>query len=124
MRPEHPTDELLVALACGDAAFLEEVFGLRLANQQASGLDPKSYALVKLGALVALDASPASYAWQVGAAVEAGVSPDEVVAVLLTVAPQVGAARLIAAAGEIAMALGLQKEVERQGGGGSSEIRT
>jgi len=111
-------------LACGDAAFLEEVFGLRLANQQASGLDPKSYALVKLGALVALDASPASYAWQVGAAVEAGVSPDEVVAVLLTVAPQVGAARLIAAAGEIAMALGLQKEVERQGGGGSSEIRT
>jgi alkylhydroperoxidase/carboxymuconolactone decarboxylase family protein YurZ len=122
MGPEDPTDDLLVALACGDAGLLEELLGLRLANREASGLDPKTYALVKLGALVALDASSASYAWQVGVAVEAGVTPAEVLGVLLAVAPQVGAARLVAAAGEIAMQLGLQKDVERPSGGGSSEI--
>ena len=40
-----------------------------------SGLDARSYALVKIAALIALDAPPASYLWQVANALDAGATP-------------------------------------------------
>ena len=45
--------------------------------------------------------------WQVANAVEAGVSAEEVLGVLRAVALQVGGPRVIAAAPEIMLALGL-----------------
>ena len=50
----------------------------------------RTFALVKIAALVAMDAPPASYAWQMGNAVAEGVTPEEIVGVLRAVAPQVG----------------------------------
>jgi alkylhydroperoxidase/carboxymuconolactone decarboxylase family protein YurZ len=86
---------------------LEKSIGLRELNREGSGLDARTFALVKIAALVALDAPPASYAWQVGNALAEGVKPDEIVGVLRAVAPQVGGPRVIAAAPEIMLALGL-----------------
>jgi len=73
----------------------------------AAVLDERTVALVKIAALIALDAPPASYAWQVAAAIEAGVTGEDIFGVLLAVVPQVGGPRAVAAAAEIMLALGL-----------------
>jgi alkylhydroperoxidase/carboxymuconolactone decarboxylase family protein YurZ len=72
-----------------------------------TGLDPRSYALVKLAALIALDAPPASYLWQVSNALDEGATPDDLIGVLVAIAPQVGGPKIVAAAPELMVALGL-----------------
>lgn len=75
---------------------------------EAPRLDRRSLALVKIGALIALDAPPASYGIQIGNALESGMSAEDAVAVLRAIAPLVGAAKTVAAAPEIMLALGLE----------------
>lgn len=104
---EQETHEALASISTGDLAFLENAVGLREAQLEASGLDPRCFALVKIAALIALDAPPASYAWQVANALEDGASPADILGVLRAVAPQVGGPRLVAAAPELMLALGL-----------------
>jgi len=106
------TQETLSAVSAGDLNALETAIGLREANLEASGLDGKSFALVKIAALIALDAPPASYMWQVANALEEGVTPEEILGVLRAVAPQVGGPRVVAAAPEIMLALGLSLDEE------------
>jgi alkylhydroperoxidase/carboxymuconolactone decarboxylase family protein YurZ len=74
--------------------------------------------LVKIAALIALDAPSASYIGQVEFAREAGVDADEILHVLVAVAPQVGLPRAIAAAPELMLALGLEPESVPAGLGG------
>lgn len=99
---------MLAALAIGDSGVLGEAAGLREQLRADSSLDAKTFALVKIAALVALDAPPASYLWQVGAALDAGAEPKEILGVLTAVAPQAGLTRVVAAAPEIMIALGLE----------------
>ena len=70
-------------------------------------------ALARIATLIALSAPPASYMAHVAFARRAGVTPEEVLGVLVAVAPQVGTPRVVAAAAELMMALGLA--VERLG---------
>jgi 4-carboxymuconolactone decarboxylase len=105
---DQVTSDTLAALAIGDAAVLGEAADMREHLRVGSGLDPKTFSLVKIGALVALDAAPASYLWQVHAALDAGASPQEILGVLTAVAPQTGMPRVVAAAPEIMVALGLE----------------
>jgi alkylhydroperoxidase/carboxymuconolactone decarboxylase family protein YurZ len=101
------THETLSGVAAGNLDILEKAVGLRELNREGSGLDAKTFALVKIAALIAMDAPPASYAWQVANALEEGVTPEEILGVLRAVAPQVGGPRVVAAAPEIMLALGL-----------------
>jgi alkylhydroperoxidase/carboxymuconolactone decarboxylase family protein YurZ len=101
------TQQKLAGISAGDMKFIESAVGLREAALDATGLDARSFALCKIAALIALDAPPASYAWQVANALEDGVTPEDIVGTLLAVAPQVGGPRTIAAAAEITLALGL-----------------
>jgi alkylhydroperoxidase/carboxymuconolactone decarboxylase family protein YurZ len=101
------THQTLSGVATGDISILDEALGLREASLEASALDPRTFALVKIAALIALDAPPASYAWQVGNALNDGATPEDILAVLRAVAPQVGLPRVVAAAPEIMLALGL-----------------
>ena len=101
------THQTLSGVAMGDTSLLDEVLGLREAQMESIGLDARTFALVKIAALIALDAPPASYAWQVGNALNDGASPEDILAVLRAVAPQVGGPRVVAAAPEIMLALGL-----------------
>jgi len=101
------TQQKLAGISAGDAKFIEDAVGLREAAREVTGLDPATFALVKIAALIALDAPPASYAWQVANALEEGVTPEDIVGVLFAVAPQVGGPRAIAAAAEVTLALGL-----------------
>jgi 4-carboxymuconolactone decarboxylase len=98
---------VLAGLALGDPELLGESLEMRADLQRKSGLDPRSFALVKVAALIALDAPPASYLWQVGNALEAGVTPEDLIGVLFAIAPQIGGPKIVAAAPELMLALGL-----------------
>jgi alkylhydroperoxidase/carboxymuconolactone decarboxylase family protein YurZ len=74
------------------------------------GLDPKAHALVRLGALVSVGAAPASYRLTVERAYAAGATDEEIVGVLAAVGPAVGFARLVAAAPDLALAIGYDVE--------------
>jgi alkylhydroperoxidase/carboxymuconolactone decarboxylase family protein YurZ len=102
------TESALRGVSAGDVELLEQAVGLRESQLERTGLDARSFALVKIAALVALDAPPASYAWQVPNALADGATPEEILGVLRAVAPQVGGPRVVAAAAELAMALGLE----------------
>jgi len=101
------TRDALSGLSLGDMEVLGEVLEMREALQESSGLDARTFGLVKIAALVAVDAPPASYLWQVANALDAGATPAEILGVLRAVAPQVGGPRVVAAAPEIMLALGL-----------------
>jgi 4-carboxymuconolactone decarboxylase len=105
---DHATGEALLALALGDTAVLGEASDLREQLRADSNLDAKTFALVKIAALVALDAPPASYLWQVRGAVLAGASAKEILGVLTAIAPQTGMPKVVAAAPEIMVALGME----------------
>jgi alkylhydroperoxidase/carboxymuconolactone decarboxylase family protein YurZ len=66
-----------------------------MAGAPASGLDERTNALVRLGALISVGASLPSYRWSIGAARVAGATPEEVVGTLIAVAPTVGLSRLV-----------------------------
>ena len=87
---------------------------MTVASLEASSLDERTLMLVRIGALVAVDAPPASYLLNLGAAGQAGVDDEQVRGVLAAVAPIVGTARVAAAAGSIAQALGFALELERE----------
>jgi alkylhydroperoxidase/carboxymuconolactone decarboxylase family protein YurZ len=107
MAVDAATHQALTGISAGDLSVLEEVIGLREQHRAATGLDERTFALVKIAALIALDAPPASYAWQIGIAREVGVTPEDILGVLRAVAPQVGGPRIMAAAPEIMLGLGL-----------------
>lgn len=104
------TSDTLEALAAAEEDIIASLLEMQLHNLEASGLEPRAYSLVKIATLIALDAPPASYIAQVGFALEAGVAPDEIVNLLVTVAPQVGLPKVISAAPKVMLALGLELE--------------
>jgi alkylhydroperoxidase/carboxymuconolactone decarboxylase family protein YurZ len=95
----------------GETPVLDLLGTMTAASVEASGLDPWSLMLARLAALVAVDAPPASYLMNLGAASELGVDADAVRSVLAAIAPIVGTARTVAALGNIARALGLALEL-------------
>jgi len=100
------TEDTRIALAeisAGDV----QALAAALESREATGLDPLSHSLVKLAVLIAMDGPPASYAWEVAEAIESGATPEQILGVLRAVAPQVGGPRVVAAAPEIMLALGL-----------------
>ena len=88
----------------------------------ASDLDPGTLMLVRIAALVAIDAPPASYLLNLGVASELGIGAEDIQDVLTAIAPIVGTARVVSASGNIMRALGfaievaeLETELEKEG---------
>lgn len=104
---DEQTKQALTALALGSATILDQADQTREMLREASSLDPRGYALVKIAALVAVDAPPASYMYQVDEALDAGATPKDILGVLAAIAPQVGVPRIVAAAPELMVALDL-----------------
>ena len=109
------TEEKLAKLAMSDPEMLLAGLEARADWQATSGLDSRTYSLVKVAALIALDAPPASYLWQVANAVAAGCTAQDILGTLIAVAPQVGGPRTVAAAPELMVALGLTLPAEVDG---------
>ena len=78
---------------------------------EASSLDAETLMLVRIAALVAVDAPPASYLLNLGAASELGIDEEQVRGVLTAIAPIVGTARVASATGKIVRALAFAIEV-------------
>jgi len=103
MTPAH--FELLRRLALNDELALNQVMSGRRIEPPL--LDEKTSALVRVAAMVALESGgPPSYQWAVDAAHASGAEDEEIVQLLLAVAPIVGVARVNAAAPNLASALG------------------
>jgi 4-carboxymuconolactone decarboxylase len=99
-------EELLRRLALHDEPFIDSALGLQIGDNEAAGLDPKTHALIRLGALVAQGAAPVSYSWAVEAALAAGATIDEIIGTLIAVAPIIGLARVVSATLGVALAIG------------------
>ncbi len=99
-------ESTLRKLAIGDDAYLGGLIASEAANLVESGLDPKTHALVRIGALVAVDAPAPSYLEAVDTARASGASDREIVGCLLAVLPELGATRAISAAPKLGLALG------------------
>ena len=93
-------------LALRDDRFIEALLSEEHANVTLAGIEPQSHALVRIAALIAVDAAPPSYMSAVEAGLQAGASRDEMVGTLIAVIPIVGAARVVSAAPNLALALG------------------
>ena len=82
-------------------------------------LDAREMMLARIAALAAVDAPPASYLLNAGAASDVGITLDDVQGILVAVTPIVGTPRVMAAAGNITRALGfaiavLEAELEAE----------
>jgi 4-carboxymuconolactone decarboxylase len=73
-------------------------------------LDPKTVALARLAALVAIGGAIPTYSALTDAAIGMGATPDEIVDVLVAIVPTVGLPRAVSAAPCVAMALGYDVE--------------
>jgi alkylhydroperoxidase/carboxymuconolactone decarboxylase family protein YurZ len=98
--------EKLRRLALHDEDFIASALAMNVKDVAASGLDPKTHALARLGALFALDAASVSYQSDVDAALAAGATADDVLGVLIAVAPIIGLARVVSAVPKIALPMG------------------
>jgi alkylhydroperoxidase/carboxymuconolactone decarboxylase family protein YurZ len=99
------SDEILAQLAENNPELIERLIGRYVENLADSGLDARTYALVRLASLVAIGAPAASFAVQVSMAREAGATDDEIGGVLVALGPTVGTPRVVAAAPHVAQAL-------------------
>ena len=99
-------EETLRRLALNDESFVESVLGMGRDTVEVSRLNPKTHALVRLAASLAIDAAPSSYQSNAEVALAAGANIDEIVGTLIAVAPTVGLTRVVSAAPELALALG------------------
>ena len=97
-------DNVLDRVAAGDTPVLDTVFAMHVDALERCGLDPQTYVLVRLAALVAMDGPPVSYAVTIAAAADAGVTMEQAQSVLIALAPLVGTARVTSAAGNIVRA--------------------
>jgi 4-carboxymuconolactone decarboxylase len=105
-----PLEHLLRRLALSDDAVVESVLADRRGAGPFPALDCKTHALVRLGALIALDAPTTSYRCTVELAHTAGATDEEILGVLSAVGPAAGLARAVAAAPGLALALGYDVE--------------
>lgn len=77
----------------------------------ASSLDAETLMLVRIAALVAVDAPAISYLMNLEAASELGIDGDRVRGVLAAIAPIVGTSRVASATGKIVKALAVEIEI-------------
>jgi len=97
--------------SASEAPVLDLLARMTADSVDTSSLDPGTLMLVRIAALVAVDAPPFSYLTNLAAASDAGLDVDDVRGVLSAIAPIVGTARVVAATGRIVEALGLALEV-------------
>ena len=99
-------EERLRRLALHDERCIESVLAMNVSDVENSGLDPRTHALVRLSALVVMGGGPVSFHWNVGSALAAGATKEDIVGTLIAVAPISGLARVISATPEIAFSIG------------------
>ena len=93
-------------LALRDDRYIESLLADDRGSATEAGIDPRAHALVRVGALIAVDAAPPSYMSAAQDALEAGATYEELVGTLIVVMPVVGVARVVSAAPNLGLAIG------------------
>jgi 4-carboxymuconolactone decarboxylase len=101
---ERDHEDLLRRLALNDQHALAALLGTGTIGIR---LGDRATAQLRLAALVAIQAAPASYQWAVTSALAVGVTESELIDVLCTVAPVAGPARVRSAAAALAEVFGV-----------------
>ena len=99
-------EEVLLRLAIRDDAYVDEVLASNAANVAASHQDARTHALVRIAALVCVDAATPSYLAAIDTARSSGATDDEIVGTLVALIPIVGIPRVVSAAPTLGLALG------------------
>jgi 4-carboxymuconolactone decarboxylase len=107
-------EQVLSAVAHEDLPVLDTVFHMHLASMESCDLDARTFHLVRLAALVAADAPPASYLVHLPMAADAGVSLEDAQGVFVAIAPLVGTPKVTAAAGNVLRALGMAEALDSE----------
>ena len=102
--------EMLRRLAIIDERFVEGQAGLGLDLPTCRCLDPKTAALVRVGALAAIGAPGVCLEWSTTRALAQGATEDEIIDLLLAIAPVAGLGRVTGAVPGVAAALGYDVE--------------
>ena len=90
----------------GETPVLDTLADITAAAVEHNSLPPRELMLVRIAALIAVDAPAASYLANAGAAADSGITADDIQAVMIGVAPVVGTPRVVSAGGNILRALG------------------
>jgi 4-carboxymuconolactone decarboxylase len=112
-----------MADSASDTPVLDLLQSMTADSLEASSLDPATLMLVRIAALVAVDAPPVSYLLNLGVASELDIDAEQVSGVLAAIAPIVGTARIAAATGKIVRALAVAietAELDEQSDGGAA----
>ena len=96
--------EVLRHLAVNDRRLLAGLNGVEAASL-CRPLDSRTTAFVRVASLAAVGGPVETFRWTIQDALEAGADEEEVVAVLLAIAPLVGVARIAAVVPTVALAL-------------------
>ena len=112
-------NEILQVLAGGDLNVLATLEHMTEGTLEESGLDPETFMLVRLAALTTLDAAPASWLVNLKVSDEAGITLERILGTLIAIAPVIGTARIVSAAGSIIRAFGLANALAQDTGEGA-----
>jgi 4-carboxymuconolactone decarboxylase len=100
-----------MAQSTTDTPVLDLLASMTADSIEASSLDADTLMLVRIAALVAVDAPTVSYLMNLGAATETDIDAEQVRGVLAAIAPIVGTARVASATVNIVNALDIAIEV-------------
>ena len=91
---------------------LDTVLEMTADSVKRSGLGDRDLMMVRITALAAVNAPPASYLLNLAAAADTGLTAEDVGGALIAVAPIIGTPKVVSAASAIATALGFALELE------------
>ncbi len=94
-----------------DTPVLDLLADMTTDSVEASNLDAETLLQVRIAALVAVDAPVASYLMNLRVASDFEIGAEQVEGILTAVAPIVGTARVVSAAGKIMQAIGIEIEI-------------
>jgi hypothetical protein len=89
-----------------DTPVLTTLAALTAVSVETCSLEARDLMVARIAALAAVNAPPASYVLNAGAASDAGLTLEDVQGILIAVAPVIGTPRTLLAAGNITRALG------------------
>jgi 4-carboxymuconolactone decarboxylase len=110
MSVDAAATKLLQEFVPGEAPLVESLVRLHINTQEQSGLDDRTYLLVRFAALVAADASVASYLVNLAVADDIGVTADDIRGVLIALGPLVGTARVVSGAEKSTQAIAAARQ--------------
>ncbi|MFF7751436.1 carboxymuconolactone decarboxylase [Streptomyces sp. NPDC007971] len=90
-----------------DAPVLETIAAMTIDSIEHCHMDERTLILTRIAALVAMDAPSISYLAHINPAIKADFTVEQLQDLLVAIAPVVGTARVMSAAGHIAQAFGV-----------------